>query len=221
MEKLNLPREKLLKYGIERLAEFELLALLLSTGSKGKNVINFSKFLLRRFSSQNFADISLNDLMSVNGLGIAKAGKLLAAFELSRRFLHGKQQRLLLSRNAVWREMRDIRDKKKEFFVVFYLDVKSQVLERKIVSVGSLDSSIVHPREVFEFAIRTNSAQIVVAHNHPSGNLDPSDADFAVTKRLVHAGEILGIELLDHVIVTSKSSFSLRRFILSCKKKIH
>ena len=213
------PREKLFKFGADRLKDDELLALILNTGAKGRSALVVAKGLLKVFSCEDLANLSLERLMSFPSVGPVKAARVLAGLEFSRRFLFGKQTQLILSRQAVWREMRDLRAEKREHFVVFYLDVRSQLIERKVVSIGSLNASIVHPREVFEPAIKSNSAQIIVCHNHPSGVLVPSDADYAVTRRLYEAGEILGIELLDHVIVSRDGSLSLRKFILSCRRR--
>lgn len=215
---MMLPREKLFKFGVERLLDFELLALVLNTGIKGRSAFFLAKDLLRFFSRSDMANLSVEKLMSFPGIGPMKAARIVAGLEFSRRFLHGKETRLILSRKAVWREMRDLRNEKREHFVVFYLDVRSQLLERKIISIGSLNASIVHPREVFDPAIRASSAQIIVCHNHPSGILTPSHEDYEVTKRLIEAGKILGIELLDHIIVTKNDSLSLRKFILSYRR---
>lgn len=213
------PREKILRYGVDRLSNAELLALLLNTGRKGKGAKRLAAEMLRAFGVGEFDEIDLQRLMAYPGVGLAKASRVVAAFELGRRFLHGKQSRLILSRQAVWREMRDIREEKREHFVVFYLDVRSQLIRRRVVSIGTLNASMVHPREVFEMAIKYNSAQIIVAHNHPSGVIKPSLEDFAVTERLVKAGMILGIEVLDHIIITKEDSLSLRKFVLSCRRK--
>ncbi len=211
------PREKFFKFGGDRLRDDELLALILNTGAKGKNALAVARGLLKVFSRGDLADLSLERLMAFPSVGPVKAARILAGLEFSRRFLHGKQTQLILSRQAVWREMRDLRGEKREHFVVFYLDVRSQLIERKIISIGSLNASIVHPREVFEPAIRASSAQIIVCHNHPSGILTPSREDYEVTRRLFEAGEILGIELLDHIIVSREGSLSLRKFVLSCR----
>ena len=115
-----------------------------------------------------------------------------------------------MSPEDVWGQMADLRDNKKEHFVVFFLDIRNQKIKRQVVSIGTLNASLVHPREVFEEAIRHNSAQIIVAHNHPSGDTEPSEEDLQITHRLKKAGEILGIELLDHVIVAGDGWLSLK-----------
>lgn len=124
--------------------------------------------------------------------------------------MQNKKSSLIISPKDVWNELKDIRDNKKEHFVVFYLDSRNQEIKREIISVGSLNANLVHPREVFEPAIRNLAAQIVIAHNHPSGDTDPSEDDLEITKRLVAAGKILGIDILDHVIVSKIGHFSFK-----------
>lgn len=195
------PREKLSKYGPNKLSNTELLAILLGSGVKGTNVVELSNKILKKFNSGKLSEASYEDLKNTFGLGPAKACLLVASFELGRRFLKDKKHDLLLSPQSVWENLKDLRDHKKEHFVVFYLDTRNQEIKREIISVGTLNASLIHPREVFEPAIAHSAAQIIVAHNHPSGDPEPSEEDLLVTKRLVEAGKILGIELLDHVIV--------------------
>ncbi len=205
--KIDRPREKLIKYGPDKLSNSELLAILLGTGVKGVNVVELSNKILKKFSSEGLATASFDDLKNTFGLGPAKACEITACFELGRRLLKGKKFALLLSPQEVWQESRDIRDLKKEHLVVFYLDTRNQEIKRELISFGTLNANLVHPREVFEPAILHSAAQIIVAHNHPSGNSEPSEEDVEITKRLVEAGKILGIEMVDHVVV-SKSGFS-------------
>ena len=208
LPKIERPREKLEKYGPEKLSNSELLAILLRTGGRGVNVIELSRRILRKFSGNknSLARATVEDLKNTFGLGPAKSCEIVACFELSRRLLKGKKSVLLLSPKDVWRELKDIRDNKKEHFVIFFLDARNQEIKREIISVGSLNANLVHPREVFEPAVRYLTAQIIIAHNHPSGNPEPSEDDLEITKRLVEAGKILGIEVVDHIIV-SKDSF--------------
>jgi len=206
LPKVDRPREKLEKYGPEKLTHSELLAILLGTGTKGVNVVELANKILKKFSGDGLSKANFKELKNTFGLGSAKACEIVACFELGRRLLQNKKSVLIMSPEDVWTELKDIRDNKKEHFVVFYLDSRNQEVKREIVSVGSLNANLVHPREVFEPAIRHTAAQIIVAHNHPSGDTEPSDEDLAITKRLVDAGKLLGIELVDHVIV-SKTSF--------------
>ncbi len=197
-------------YGVEKLTKSELLAILLRTGSKGMNVIDLAKNILRKFPNFSLADADIKQLQSNFGLGVAKACEIVACFELGRRMLKGKKTNLILTPKDVWENLKDIRNNKKEHFVVFYLDTRQQEIKREIISVGILNASLIHPREVFEPAILHNAAQILVAHNHPSGDPSPSGDDVEVTKRLCEAGKILGIEVVDHVVVSESAFTSLK-----------
>ena len=210
VEKNDQPREKLLKYGPERLKDEELLSLLLHTGSEGKSVIVLAREVLKACKEVKLQNISVREIRKIKGIGFAKACEIVACFELGRRMLQEKQSAILLSPEGVWESLQDIRDSKKEHFVIFFLDTQNQVTRREVVSVGILNASLVHPREVFEPAIKYLAAHIILAHNHPSGNLEPSPEDKIITQRLVEAGRLLGIEIVDHVIVTSKSFFSFK-----------
>lgn len=203
--KIDRPREKLAKYGPGKLSDAELLAILLRTGTKDLNVLKLSQKILQKFEKEKFVDVSADDLKKIHGLGLAKACEIIACFELGRRMLNGKKSSILLSPRDVWERMEDIRGSKKEHFVVFYLDSRSQEIKREIISIGILNESLVHPREVFESAIKNNAASIIIAHNHPSGDLEPSQADIDITKKLVNAGKILDIKIVDHVIVARNS----------------
>ena len=208
--KIDRPREKLEKYGPEKLSNSELLAILLRTGGKGLNVVELANRILKKFSNNGLAKANFKELKNIYGLGGAKACEIIACFELSRRLLKNKKSALLMSPKDVWRELKDIRNNKKEHFVIFFLDARNQEIKREIISVGSLDASLVHPREVFEPAIRHTAAQIIVSHNHPSGDEKPSEEDKKITQRLINSGKILGIGIIDHIIVTKNKYFSFK-----------
>ena len=210
LPKIERPREKLEKYGPERLSDSELLAILLRTGGKGINVVELSSKILRKFSGAGLAKATVKELKNTFGLGSAKACEIAACYELGRRHLQNKQSVLLLSPKDVWNELKDIRDHKKEHFVIFFLDSRNQEIKREIISVGTLNANLVHPREVFEPAIKHSAAQIIVAHNHPSGDPEPSEDDMEITKRLVESGKILGMEIIDHIVVTKNNYVSLK-----------
>jgi DNA repair protein RadC len=210
IHRIEQPREKMEKYGLGKLSDAELLAILLRTGTKDLNVVDLSKKILRKFKNEKISEIGLKEFKEIHGLGIAKACEIAACFELGRRFLKGKKSVLLLSPKDVWKELKDIKNNKKEHFVIFFLDARNQEIKREIISVGSLNANLVHPREVFEPAVRYLTAQIIIAHNHPSGNPEPSEDDLEITKRLVKAGKILGIEIIDHIIVTKNSFVSFK-----------
>ncbi len=211
MPRVERPREKIMRYGPGKLTDEELLAVLLRTGARGRNVLELAGDLLRRFGRADIAKARYAELRAVPGLGPARACEVLAAFELGRRYLNGKKTGVYLKPRDVWEELRDVREQKKEHFVVFFLDTRNQEIRREIVSIGTLNYNLVHPREVFEPAVKNLAASVIVAHNHPSGCLEPSDEDLSLTKRLAQAGKLLGIELLDHVIVTKEGFLSFKQ----------
>jgi DNA repair protein RadC len=199
--KIDLPREKLEKYGSGKLTDSELLAILLGSGIKGLNVLQLSKKILKLIQKIGVEKITLEDLLKEKGLGRAKASQVIAMVELGRRLRTGQNVEILTPED-IWKSCADFRDSKKEHFAVFYFDTQNCLIERQIISIGTLNTSLVHPREVFEPAVALHAASIIVAHNHPSGNLEPSSEDIEITKRLIHAGKILGISVLDHIIAT-------------------
>jgi len=209
LAKIDRPREKLEKYGTDKLTNPELLAVLLGSGIKGLNVYELAKRIVKLIEKIGANKITLENLLEERGLGKAKALQVIAALEFGKR-LSGEQKPEILTPEDVWKLCADIRNSKKEHFVAFYLDTQSKLIERQIISIGTLNASLVHPREVFEPAVALHAASLIVAHNHPSGDLEPSDDDTAVTKRLAESGKILGIELIDHIIVTSAGFTSLK-----------
>jgi DNA repair protein RadC len=208
--RITRPREKLIKYGPNKLTEGELLAIILKSGTRDKNVTELATEVLRRIGKEALSNISINELIKIKGLGPAKACEVVATFELGRRLLGNKQSEIIMSAQNVWDALGDIRVSKKEHFVAFYLDTQNQEIKRDLISMGTLNESLVHPREVFEPAVQNLCSQIIVAHNHPSGLLEPSSQDIKVTERLVKSGDILGITLLDHIIVTKEGYYSFR-----------
>ena len=202
--KIDLPREKLEKYGTEKLTDSELLALLLGSGIKGLNVLQLAKKILKLIEKVGVEKVTLEILLEEKGLGKAKASQIIAVLALAKRLMSNEKPEILTPQD-VWKLCADFRDSKREHFAAFYLDTQGRVIERQIISIGTLDTSLVHPREVFEPAVSLRAASIVVAHNHPSGTLEPSKEDRALTLRLNEAGKILGIYLDQHVIVTQAS----------------
>lgn len=205
---IDRPREKMARYGPEKLTNSELLAILFGSGTRGENVVKLSNSILKKYSFEKLSSLALNELKTMSGIGTAKASTLLACFELGRRTFLKKQSTLVLTPKDVWRDLRDIIDNKKEHFVIFFLDVRNQIIKKETIAVGTLTSAIVHPREVFEPAIKYHTAQIILAHNHPSGISEPSEEDRILTVRLVSAGKLLGIEIVDHVIVVKSGWYS-------------
>ena len=209
LPKIDLPREKLQKYGVNKLANHELLAILLGSGIEGVNVLQLSKQILQTISKLGKDKITLNDLLEINGLGKVKASQIISVIELIKRLDTGVSE--ILSAEDVWKQCADIRDSKNEHLIAFYLDTQNHLIERQIIFIGTLDASIVHPREVFEPAIRHCAASIIVAHNHPSGDIEPSYEDIETTKRLVEAGRIIGIDVIDHVIISRSAYMSFEQ----------
>ncbi len=203
------PQEKLFLYGVERLTIGELCALLIRTGRKGKSASQIAEELSPHII-KNKNNISPELFKGVRGIGKAKISTLCAGLELGHRLYGNKSTQLILSPRDVWILMRDEVQKKKEYFVVFYLNTRNQMIEKEIISIGSLNASIAHPREVFEPAVRHHAGQLILSHNHPSEDPSPSNEDVATTKRLVQAGELLGIEVVDHVVVSKEKFISMR-----------
>jgi len=200
----DLPRERLARYGPDALSDLELLALVLGHGSRGRSAGDCARALLGGETLRHLSTRSPQELSGVEGIGVVQAARLVAVFGLARRLM-GERLRPGIA-FASPRQIFDhyhggLRDKKREMFLVVLLDARHRVMREEVVSEGSLTSSIVHPREVFMPAVRESAGAVVLVHNHPSGDPSPSDEDVAVTRRLVHASELLGIRVLDHVIV--------------------
>lgn len=202
------PREKLLKKGPQALKSHELIALLLGSGTRERDVLALSRDVAKLLDD-DFQNLTVDKLTALHGLGHAKAAQLLAAVELSRRYLI-KQHKKITTARDVYDELRPYATKQQEYFLSLTLDGAGHLIETRVITIGTLNQSLVHPREVFADAISDRAAGLIVAHNHPSGILDPSTEDMAVTRRLKEAGELMGIELLDHVIITKAGFLSLR-----------
>jgi DNA repair protein RadC len=209
LAKIDRPREKLEKYGAAKLANAELLAVLLGSGIRGLNVVELSRKIVKLIAKNGAEKIKLEDLLKEKGLGKAKALQIIAALELGKRMNPGKKPEILAPED-IWKLCGDFRGSKKEHFAVFYLDTMNTLIERQIISIGTLNASLVHPREVFEPAVSLHAAGIIAVHNHPSGNIEPSQDDLAITKRLTDAGKILGIILTDHIILTANDFTSFK-----------
>ena len=196
------PREKLRAKGQGHLSNSELLQVVIGSGTAGASVTQIAEDILVVMETHN-GKPSMKDLLAVRGVKEATASKLLASLELTGRFNHtGKK---IMDEDNVLELLADIRTKQQEHFVVLTLDGANRLIEKRIITIGTINASLVHPREVFADAITDRAAGIVVAHNHPGGTLEPSGPDIVVTKRLRAAGELLGIRLLDHIIVTANS----------------
>ena len=212
IDHVNMPREKLSAKGPENLKDHELLAIMLRTGSKDKDVLDLSRDILRKYPLNDLVHLSENDLQKIKGVGKTKAAVIIAAFELAKRVLN-KELGLL----PVIKKPLDslplisyLQKRKKEYFVALFLNSRNQVMHYEEISIGTLTASLVHPREIFQPAIEKSSSAVILAHNHPSGDATPSKEDIDITKRLKKAGEILGIEVLDHLIITHNNLVSMR-----------
>ena len=202
------PREKLACYGTARLSDLELLMAIIGSGNARADVGKIAREVLK-ILRQKGGDVSYDDLRSVVGLGEAKIPVILASLELARRYLLDGDQPIIDSPEKAVELLADIRDKKQEYFVCLTLDGANRLIAKRVVTIGTLTASLVHPREVFADVIADRAASIIVAHNHPSGSLEASQADREVTNRLRQAGELLGINLVDHIIITKDNFQSI------------
>jgi len=210
------PRERLQKLGVEALSAQEILAVLLGRGIAGESVMVTAQRLLSHFGSlKGIADASVEELSQVKGIGLAKAAQIKAAFELSNRLggypEAGEGQIVKTPEDVASLVKGRLRGKKKEHFLALLLDTRNQLIKVSEISIGSLDTNIVHPREVYKEAISASAASVIFVHNHPSGDPTASEDDIKLTKRLAEAGEIVGIDVLDHIIIGDKKYLSLKR----------
>jgi len=210
------PRERLQKFGAEALSAQEILALLLGRGIAGESVMVTAQRLLSHFGNlKGIAGASIEELAQVKGIGVAKASQIKAAFELANRLegsIDTEGGPLVKTPDEVLGLVRGrLKGKKKEHFLALLLDTRNQVIKVSEISIGSLDTSIVHPREVFKEAISASAASVIFAHNHPSGDCTASEDDIKLTQRLAEAGEIVGIGVLDHIIIGGNKFLSLKR----------
>lgn len=215
LPKSERPRERLLKLGPEVLSAQEILAVILSRGTTGKSVMNIAQELLSKFGNlKAIASASIEELCQIDGIGQAKACQIKAALELGKR-AEGYPEDLskieIKTTQDVLRVVRPkLKDKKKEYFLLLLLNSRNQLIRPVDISIGSLDATVVHPREVFKEAIAASAASVICVHNHPSGNPEPSNEDLNLTKRLVQVGNLLGIEVLDHIIIGAQGYYSLK-----------
>lgn len=208
------PRERLLKYGAKHLSNQELIAILLVSGTKDESVMSLAHRVLMHFEGiKLLSEATIEELTAIKGIGPAKGVMILAAIELGKRLNTFKPMELTTIRSPkdgadyVMEEMRTLNQ---EHFVVLFLNTKNEVIHQETIFIGSLNSSIVHPREVFREAVKRSAASIICFHNHPSGDPTPSQEDIHVTRRLADSGKMMGIELLDHIIIGNRKYISLK-----------
>ncbi len=208
------PRERFIQYGPQSLSNQELIALCLRSGSRNESVLKLADRLITHFDGlRMLKDASIEEITELHGIGEAKAIQLLAAVEIGRRvtnLCHEDRYVIRSPEDGANYCMNDMRFLSQEHFVCLYLNTKNQVLHKQTVFIGSLNASIVHPREVFKEAFRRSAASIICLHNHPSGDPTPSREDIEVTKRLVECGKMIGIDILDHLIIGEKKYVSLK-----------
>lgn len=207
------PREKMFIRGVQSLSDSELIAILLRTGTKGESVIQVAMNLLKKFGNLGLlANQNVNTLAEIKGVGKNKAASLIAAFEISRRVSSGykwfSKQKITSPKVAAEIFIPLFRDEIKEHFVVVCLNTSNKIIKYEIISTGTLNSSLVHAREVFKTAFEHNSANIILLHNHPSGNAEPSNEDKNITKKMVEIGKLMEVNVFDHIIVAGNEYFS-------------
>ncbi|MCX6171049.1 MAG: DNA repair protein RadC [Ignavibacteriales bacterium] len=208
------PREKLILRGVQSLTDTELIAILLRTGTKGKSVLQVAQDLIKKWDGLNNLTSQTSEAIQKQlGIGKDKAATLIAAFEISRR-IDTQKKLFSIKKIASPNDIAEIfipllRDKVKEEFYVVCLNSANKITKMELISVGNLNSSVVHPREVFKVAIENNSANIILLHNHPSGNSEPSNEDISLTRKMVEAGKIMDIQVFDHIIIAGNKFTSL------------
>ena len=206
------PREKLSEKGAENLSDTELLAILIRTGRSGKSALDIAKETLKKYPLSKLLAITQEDLIAIKGLENTKVITIKAALELGRRAvgLFNNSLPILDSAKETVAQLVDLRGKQKEYFVALYLNARKQLIHKETVSIGTITETLVHPREVFEPAIQHFASVVILAHNHPSKNMEVSDADVKLTEKLIQSGAILDIEVLDHIIITDDGYISFK-----------
>lgn len=205
------PREKVKQYGINNVTNKELLSIILKTGTKSINVEDLALSILRKYKLHELKDITITELTKIKGIGEVKAIELLAAIELGKRINYKTEEKRKKLNNpeVIFQEMRYLFiDKKQELFYCLYLNEKQELIERKLLFMGTVNKSITHPREVFKEAYRLSASSIICMHNHPSNDLRPSKSDIEFTTSLVEIGKLQGIPVVDHIIVGDSSFYS-------------
>ncbi len=208
------PRERLRKFGPDALSTAELLAIILRTGTRKQSALELAKHLLKKFGNvKSLAKASLEELCEIDGIGSTKAIQIQAAFDIGKRFTRFREDEkpsIRSSRDVANLLSDEMRLYENECFKILLLNTKNQLIKVETISVGILNASLVHPREVFKAAIKANSASIIIVHNHPTGDPTPSEEDNETTKRIKEAGKLVGIELLDHIIIGEDGYFSYK-----------
>ncbi len=197
------PRERFLKNGAEALSDAELFAIILRTGTQNENVIDMSNKLINKYNLDKLFDCSLAELQKIKGIGPGKAMQILAMAELGKRYSQSKNpiKKITSAKDIFEHFHQRLKDEKQEHFYILMLNTKNNIIGEQLVSKGTLDASIIEPREVFRSAIKNSASRIILIHNHPSGDPKPSKEDIDVTKKLIESGKMLNIQVLDHIII--------------------
>jgi len=206
------PREKLSEKGAENLSDAELLAILIRTGRTGKSALAIAKETLKKYPLSKLLAVTKDELTNIKGLENTKAITIKAALEIGRRAVSSFNDSfpILDSVKATVAQLADLIGKQKEYFIVLYLNARKQLIHKETISIGTLTETLVHPREVFEPAIRYFASGVILAHNHPSKNMEVSEVDIKLTEKLIQSGAILDMEVLDHIIVTDNGYISFK-----------
>ena len=212
LPKIERPRERLISKGTQNLKDEELLAILLRTGREGKNVLELARQVLAEYPKKRLLKMQYEDLTKIKGIDSAKACTILAAIELVKRALKIGEATLPIihSTKDVIAQSVYLRDKTREHLMGIYLNARNEMVFKKPIFIGTLNANLVHPREIFNEALKQNAASVILVHNHPSGDAEPSQDDLEITKRILEAGKIMGIDVLDHVIITKNKVFSFK-----------
>jgi DNA repair protein RadC len=208
----NRPREKLTNLGLKELSTPELISLILGTGTKTENALTLAKKITRSFCSlTELAKADANDLIKLKGVGMARASQLIACFELGRRIHTNQVSKQLLAPEDVLPIIDDMRSAGREHLVAIYLNARHEFLAKHLIAVGGLNQAVIEPRDILSEALKLPCSAVILAHNHPSGDAQPSDEDIKMTQRIAEACDLLGLELIDHLVVTGTSFVSLRQ----------
>jgi len=213
MNKSLRPRERLQKYGVDYIELYELIAIIIRSGTSQSSALDIGKKVVDVLESKYYNNVVIEDLVTIPGVSRIKATEIVAALEIGNRIVSMKSDFdiSIQEPSDCLPYLNEIRSAKKEHFMALYLNTKNKLINKEVISIGTLNASLVHPREVFEPAYRYASARVILAHNHPSGDTSPSQEDISVTKELVSAGSILGIQILDHVVVSHNDFHSLQQ----------
>ena len=214
ISKENRPRERFLKQGPEALSTAELFAIILRTGSKEENVVEMSNRLISEYGLDKLFECTLKELQKIKGIGPSKAMQILAISELGKRYnqlkqLNDKNQKRITCAKDVFNLFHErLKDEKQEYFYVLMLNNMNYIVEEKLISKGTLDKTLIHPREIFRYAIKNAVSKIILVHNHPDGDPTPSSNDMEITEELAKAGDMIGIKVMDHVIIGRNEKWS-------------